>query len=86
MKSHFSASARRARHDVTDQPRAGRRRFAGFLGRAGGAQNIFGGDVAMVARELVAAVRPADAAQDPVMHQRLQDRLEMARRQLVPRG
>ena len=39
----------------------------------------------VLARELVAAVRSAHAAQDAVAHQRLQHRFEMARRKLMAR-
>ena len=38
-----------------------------------------------LARELIAAARAADAVEDSLMHQRLQHRLEMARRQIVAR-
>ena len=50
----------------------------------GRAQDVVGGDVAFAARELIAAARPAHAAQDSLAHQRLQNRLEMARRQTMP--
>ena len=39
-----------------------------------------------LARQFVAAARAADAFEDAVVHQRLQHRLEMARRQLVAGG
>ena len=51
---------------------------------AGGAQDLVGADVAFAARELVAAARPAHAAQDSLAHQRLQNRFEMARRKTMP--
>ena len=56
-----------------------------FVGGAGGAQDIVGGDAALLAGELVAAARPADALEDAVAHQRLQDRLQMPWRQAVAR-
>ena len=48
-------------HHLADQRRDRHRRIAGVLGAAGGAQDVFGGDALMLAREFVAAVRPADA-------------------------
>ena len=59
--------------------------LVGVLGGAGGAQDVLGADAPVLAREFVAAVRPAHAAQDAVAHQRLQNRFEMARRQLMAR-
>ena len=53
--------------------------------RAGGAQDVVGGDPAPLARQFVAAARPADALEDAVAHQRLQHRLEMPWRQPVAR-
>ena len=52
-----------------------------LVDRAGGAQDFVGGDAALLARELIAAARSAHASEDAVAHQRLQHRLEMARRQ-----
>ena len=52
--------------------------------RAGRAQDLVGGDIALVARELVAAARSAHAAQDSLAHERLQNRFEMARRKTMP--
>ena len=37
-----------------------------------------------LARQFVAAARPADALEDSLVHQRLQHRFEMPRRQTVP--
>ena len=57
----------------------------GVVDRAGGAQDFGGGDALALARELVAAARAAHAPEDALVHQRLQHRLEMARRQAVTR-
>ena len=51
------------------------------MSRASRAQYVVGGDVARLARELIAAVRPTDTLEHAVPHERLQDRLEMSRRQ-----
>ena len=45
---------------------------------SGGAQDIGDADALTLARELIAAARPADAVKDAFMHQGLQHRLEMA--------
>src|SRR5262249_62191966 len=51
----------------------------------GGAQNVSRADAPPLAPELVAAARTADALEDAGAHQRLQDRLEMARRKRIAR-
>ena len=56
-----------------------------LVGRAGRAQDVVGGDAALLAGEFIAAARSPDAFEDAVPHQRLQDGLEMARRQPVAR-
>ena len=61
----------------------GNRGAVDLVGGAGRAQNIVGGDAALLARELIAAMRAADALENAVAHQRLQHRLEMPRRQAV---
>ena len=67
-------------------PRRRQTIVAGIVDRAGGAQNFVRGDLLRLASEFIAAARAAHAAQDAFMHQRLQHRLEVARRQLVPAG
>ena len=81
-----SASASAGRTTLLIKRGRRQRRLARHLGAARGAHDVLGADVVLLARELIAAVRPADTAQDAVAHQRLQHRLEMARRQLVARG
>ena len=49
-------------HHVVDQRGMRQRRLAGVLGAAGGAQDVFGGDAFVLARQFVAAMRPAHAA------------------------
>ena len=51
-----------------------------------GTQYVVGGDVAAIARKFVAAARTADAFKDSAANQRLQHRLEMARRQAMARS
>jgi len=51
-----------------------------IVGGPGGAQDFRGGNFLLFAPKLVSAARAAHSAQDTVMDQRLQDRLEMARR------
>ena len=80
-----SASDQRRPDHVVDQQRSGQRRLPAVFGAVGGVQNIFGADAAFIARDLVAAVRSAHAAQDAVAHKRLQHRLEMSRGKLVAR-
>src|SRR4029077_13007300 len=53
---------------------------------AGGAQDVGDADALSLARELIAAVRAADAEKDALVHQRLQHRFEMPRREVVTRG
>ena len=48
-----------------------------IVDRAGGAQDIVGGDAAALARQFIAAARAADALENADAHQRLQDRFEM---------
>ena len=76
-----SASASAGCTTSLSSAECGQRRLVGVLDGAGGAQDVVGGDAPALARELVAAARPADAFEDAVAHQRLQHRLEMARRQ-----
>jgi hypothetical protein len=57
-----------------------------MLDRSGGAQDIGDADALLLARKRVAAARSAHAMEDAFMHQGLQHRLEMTRRQIVPRG
>ena len=52
--------------------------IAGILDGAGGAQDFVGGDAPALARQLIAAMGPADALQDAHPHQRLQHGFEMA--------
>ena len=68
--------ADRRHHHVVQQGGAGGR-IAGVLDGAGGAQDVVGGDAAPLARELVAAARPADALEDADPDQGLQHRLQM---------
>ena len=57
----------------------------GVIHGPGGAQDVGDGDAPALARQLVAAARTADAVEDSFVHQRLQHRLEMARREIVSR-
>src|SRR5262245_43726880 len=75
----------RRHHHLVEQHGAGERRAVHVVGRAGGTQNIVRRDAALLARELVAAARPARALEDAVAHQCLQHRLEMPRRQAMAR-
>ncbi len=61
---------------------AGIRGWPAFLGATGGAQDVFGGDVPVLARQFIAAMGPTDPFQDAVAHRRLQDRLEVTGWQL----
>jgi hypothetical protein len=56
-----------------------------LLDRSGGAQNVVGGDPRPLASEFVTAAGSADAAQNPLADQRLQDGLKVARRQTMAR-
>jgi len=68
---------------LRQQRRAVDRHIVGFFDSAGRPQNVVGGDAALLARELIAAARPADAFEDAMPHQGLKDRLKMARRQAM---
>ena len=70
---------RQCRHDHLAEQR--RPRSSGsphLLDRTGGAQDIVGGECDLLARELIAAARPAHALEDAVPHERLQHRLQDA--------
>src|SRR5262249_7031307 len=73
-------------HDVVEQRRSHGGLDLRVIGGAGRAQDFLGGDAASLAREFVAAARSAHTAEDALMDQGLQDRLEMTRRQAVARG
>ena len=72
-------------HHLAKQRGVGEWRSVDLLGCAGCAQNIVGGDAALLARQLVAAARPSCTLENAVPHQRLQHRLEMPRRQAMAR-
>lgn len=76
----------RRQHDVADQSTAREVITIAFVDRSGGAENFSGSNVLRVAAELVAAAWAAHPAQDAVMDQCLQDRLEMAWWQPMPIG
>ena len=57
-----------------------------LIGRAGGAQDVVGGDAPALAGELIATARPADAFENAVAHEGLENGLEMPRRQAMARG
>ena len=59
-----SACADRGNDHVVEQRGTGLRGLAAVLDRAGGAQDFVGGDAPALARQLVAAARPADALED----------------------
>ena len=61
---------------VAHQPRGGLPCIDAVVDRAGGAQDFFRGDLARLARECVAAARPADSFQDAVAYESLQDRFD----------
>ena len=56
-----------------------------LVDRPGGTQDIVGRDAALLAGEFVTPARSPDAFENSVTHERLQDRLQMARRQPVAR-
>jgi len=68
------------KHDVPDQSLGRQIVSVIIVDSPGGAQDFRGGNVLLFAPKLVSAARAAHSAQDTVMDQRLQDRLEMARR------
>ena len=68
----------RRQHNVADQSPARELIVIAFVHRSGGAENFSGGNVLRIAAKLVAAAWAAYPAQDAVMDQGLQDRLEMA--------
>src|SRR5215475_12029748 len=70
----------RGDHHLAEQVRiADRHLLLSLLGAAGRAQDVVGGDAALLAGELVAAARAADAPEDAVAHQGLEHGLEMPR-------
>ena len=56
-----------------------------LVDRPGGTQDIVGRDAALLAGEFITPARSPDAFENSVTHERLQDRLQMARRQPVAR-
>ena len=80
---HAFGLGKRGQHDLVENARAGLAVFAIVV--AGGAQDVGDRDAPAFARQFVAAARPPDPVEDAFVHQRLQHRLEMARRQVVAR-
>src|SRR5262245_47083972 len=73
---------RQGRHyDLAEQQRIRRRNAVELLVGADGAQDVLGGDAALLSRQFITATRPSNTFEDAVAHQRLQHRLEMPRRQ-----
>ena len=81
----FSACSQRRHHHFVEQQGFCERYTVDLVDRTGGAQDVVGRDAALLAGEFVAAARSPDAFEYPVPHERLQDRLQMARRQPVAR-
>ena len=54
----FSACSQRRHHHFVEQQRSAERRAVDLVGRAGRAQDIVGGDAALLAGKFVAAARP----------------------------
>src|SRR6202030_2757511 len=72
----------RRQHDIDDEGRIRLYRWA-LVDQFGRTQDLLGGDLARLGGKLVAAAGTADPLENPVAHQRLQHRLEVAWRQPV---
>jgi dUTP pyrophosphatase len=83
-KRTFGLADRRDHH-FAQEVGAGVCRRVAVLDGARRPQNIVGGDAPSLARQFIAAARPTDALENADPHQRLQHRLEMPRRKVVPR-
>ncbi len=77
--------SQRGHHHFVEQEGSCDRHAVDLVDRPGGTQDIVSRNAALLAGELVTSAWSPDAFENSVTHERLQDRLQMARRQPVAR-